>query len=164
MACGVSACSRIHSSYMYVFVHAHMYAYLTSTCMLCSLAAQTSTSIAGTDQRWAAGVGGGGGSSYNRPSSQRPYQQLKSPTPRHAVAPGYLRTDDNERGVGGGGATRSAWSIGRGLGGLATWMGGCFGCIGSEREEYVTRENFAVTCDEFEALLPSGVLIFVGLL
>ena len=154
-------------------------------CALRSLAAPTTTCIAGTDQAVGAGGGGGWGasayghvhgslrtgagvpsqhspSSYNRPSPQRSYQAFKSATPRHARAPGYLRSDDTERSGGGGaGATRSAWSIGRGFGGLATWMGGCFGCVRSERDEYVTRENFAATCEEFEALLPSGVLVLV---
>ena len=46
------------------------------------------------------------------------------------------------------------------------WMGGCFGCGGGgwkQRPEHVTRDNFAETCDELEALLPTAAFIALDL-
>jgi hypothetical protein len=44
-------------------------------------------------------------------------------------------------------------------------MGSCFGRVGqpAERDQYVTRENFAATCDEIEALLPSAAFYSMDL-
>jgi len=132
--------------------------------LLATLPGPTSTSISGED---ALRRGGGGyapghsprGGARTPPFPRSPHSGGPggySP-PRHARAPA-----DSRPSVRGG--SPDPWSIWRGLLGMATLAGRCFGCSAwRQRPEHVTRDNFAETCDEMEALLPSAAFLSLDL-